>query len=344
MEMPGKSGRDPLTALRRTARPVTKSNQTLLPIGILAGVVATLLVLVAMSQPALASVLYAASALPILVAGLGWGNRTAVMAIVTAAALGAFLVSLPFALTMAIFTLIPAGWLSHLANLARPASEVGGPDDLLAWYPLSDILLHLCGLVTLAVIALGVVIGYGPDLTNEMVDMMTQALQTQDPTLIPDPAGLAQTKSMFVLMLPMIQGGLWVLLLFAAYYIATRLVSRSARALRPREDMPSALRMNRYAIFIFLAGILATFLGGVPAMVGATVCGTFGAGFLMAGFAGLHYRTKGKDWRLPVLVLAYLSSFMLLPALFILVLGIADTRRTIALTPGRDADQSNKPN
>jgi hypothetical protein len=149
---------------------------------------------------------------------------------------------------------------------------------------------------------------------------------------------------MFVLMLPMIQGGLWVLLLFTAYYLASRLVSRSARALRPREDMPSALRMNRNAIFIFLAGILLTFLGGVPAMIGATICGTFGAGFLMAGFAGLHFRSKGKDWRLPVLVLAYISSVMLLPALFILVLGLADTRRTIALTPGQGPDQSNEPN
>lgn len=321
---------------------VKTPKQTVLPIGILAGVVATLLVLVAMSQPALASVLYAASALPILIAGLGWGNRTAVVAIVTAAALGALLVSLPFALTMAVFTLVPAGWLSHLANLARPASEIGGPDDLLAWYPLSDILLHLCGLVTLAVIALGVVIGYGPELTNEMVDMMTSALQGQDPSLAPDPAALAQTKSMFVLMLPMIQGGLWVLLLFAAYYVASRVVSRSARALRPREDMPSALRMNRNAIFIFLAGILLTFFGGVPAMIGATICGTFGAGFMMAGFAGLHFRSKGKDWRLPVLVLAYISSVMLLPALFILVLGLADTRRTIALTPARDPNQSNE--
>ncbi|MCJ8519163.1 YybS family protein [Rhizobium tarimense] len=321
---------------------VKTPKQTVLPIGILAGVVATLLVLGAMSQPSFASVLYAASALPILVAGLGWGNLAAVTSIVMAAALGAAFVSVPFALTTAIFTLIPAGWLSHLANLARPASEVGGPDNLLAWYPLSDILLHLCGLVTLAVIALGVVIGYGPELTNEMVDMMTQALQGQDPTLAPDPAALAQTKSLFVLMLPMIQGGLWVLLLFAAYYIASRFVSRSARALRPREDMPSALRMNRNAIFIFLAGILLTFLGGVPAMIGATICGTFGAGFLMAGFAGLHFRSKGKDWRLPVLVLAYLSSLMLLPAFFILVLGLADTRRTIALTPARPSQDTNE--
>lgn len=308
-------------------------NQTVLPVGILAGVVATLLVLGAMSQLSFASLLYAASALPILVAGLGWGNRSAITAIITAGALGSLLVSPLFALTMAIFTLIPAGWLSHLANLARPASELGGPDNLLAWYPLSDILLHLCGLVTVAVIALGAFIGYGPEFTNQMIDAMTDALRTQEPSFVPDAEGIAQTKSMMVLTLPMIQGGMWVILLFAAYYLASRFVSRSPRALRPREDMPSALRMNRNAIFIFLAGILATFVGGVPAMIGATVCGTFGAGFLMAGFASLHFRSKGKDWRLPALVLAYLSSFLLLPAFLILVLGLSDTRRTIALTP-----------
>ena len=197
--------------------------------------------------------------------------------------------------------------------------------------------------VTLAMIALGVVIGYGPELTDELVDMMTSAFQAQDPSFAPDPESLAQTKQMFILMLPMVQAGLWVLMLFAAFYIAIRVVSRSPRALRPREDMPSALRMNRNAIFVFLAGILLTFLGGVPAMIGATIFGAFGAGFLMAGFASLHFRSKGKDWRLPALVLAYISSLLALPAFFILVLGLVDTRRTVALSPAREdqPEQSN---
>lgn len=314
--------------------------QTVLPTGILAGVVATLLVMGANAQSSLAAILYAASALPILIAGLGWGNRAAITGIVTAAILGAILVSPIFAVTMAVATLIPAGWLSHLANLARPASELGGPDHLVAWYPISDILLHLCGLVTIAVIALGVAIGYGPELVGQVVDAMTAAIQTQEPGLALDPAGVAQWKSTMLLMLPMVQGGMWVLFLFAAFYIAMRIVSRSGRALRPREDMPSALRMNRHAIFIFLGGIVLTFFGGVPAMVGATICGTFGAGFLMSGFATIHFRSQGKDWRLPVLILAYLSSMLVFPAFAILVLGLMDTRRTIALTPAKnDMDQ-----
>jgi hypothetical protein len=323
---------------------VTNKTQTVLPTGVLAGIVATLLVMGASAQSSFASVLYAASAMPILVAGLGWGNRTAIVGIVTAAVLGAVLVSPYFAVAMAAFTLIPAGWLSHLANLARPASELGGPDHLLAWYPISDILLHLCGLVTLAVIALGVAIGYGPELTAQMVDAMTGAFQAQEPAFTPDPASLDQTKAMMVLMLPLVQGGIWVMLLFAAFYFAVRIVSRSARAVRPREDMPSALRMNRHAIFIFLGGILLTFMGGIPAMIGATICGTFGAGFLMAGFASIHFRSQGKDWRLPVLVLAYLSSMLLLPAFAVLVLGLSDSRRTIALTPTKGGTDNNTPN
>jgi hypothetical protein len=307
--------------------------------GALAGITAALLVLGASVQLSFSAVLYAASALPILLVGLGWGNAAAISAVVTAAVLGAIAISPTFALMMTLVTLLPAGWLSHLANLARPASELGGPDHLMAWYPLSDILLHLCALVTLAVIVTGFMIGYGPDLVSQMVDALFTSFAQQQPEVSLDPAATAQTKSLLLLMLPAIQGAMWVVLLFAAYYIATRIVNASGRALRPREDIPSALRMNRNSIFVFLAGLAATFFGGVPAMIGATVVGTFGAGFLLSGFASLHFRTRGKDWRLPALILLYLASLILmLPAFFILVVGLSDTRKAIALTPNKDAD------
>ena len=315
-----------------------KLDGKLLMTGVLAGITAALLVLGATAQPSLASILYAASALPVLIVGLGWGNLASIAAIVTAAALGAVSVSPMFAIGMALFTLAPAGWLAHLASLARPASEIGGPDNLMAWYPLSDILLQLCAFVAAAVILLGIIIGFGPELTSQLVDALTTAMSTQDPAMLPDPAALEQLKRTMLLLLPIIQGGTWVILLFTMYYIAMRVVSASGRAQRPREDIPSALRMNRNAVFIFLAGILACFAGGVPPMIGATVCGTFGAGFLISGFASLHLRSRGKDWRLPVLVLAYLSAIMLLPLLIPLIIGLADTRRAVALTPAQRAD------
>ena len=315
-------------------------NAKMLGVGALAGLTAALLVFVAGRQPSsFSAVLYAASALPILLVGLGWGNMAAISAVITAAVLGAIAISPSFALMMTLVTLLPAGWISHLANLARPASELGGPDHLMAWYPLSDILLHLCGLVTFAVIVVGVMIGYGPELIDRLVDVLFTSVAQQQSDFAPDAAVIAQTKSLVLLLLPAIQGGMWVVMLFAAYYIATRIVAASGGGLRPREDIPSSLRMNRNTIFIFLLGLAATFLGGIPAMVGATVVGTFGAGFLLSGFAALHFRTRGKEWRLPALILCYLASLMLmLPAFFILVLGLSDTRKAIALTPNKDAD------
>nr|WP_202033535.1 DUF2232 domain-containing protein [Agrobacterium larrymoorei] len=317
-------------------------NQTVLISGILAGICAAFLTLGATAQSSMSFLLYAASAMPVLVAGLGWGNAAAIVAVLSAGFLGAIAVSPLFAVTIAIFTLVPAGWLSHLANLARPASELGGPDDLLAWYPLSGIVLHLCALITISVIILGTMIGYGPDLVSQMVDLMMSSVQTREPSFTPDATALAQTKSLLVLMLPMIQGGLWVILLFSAYYFASRMVRSFGKGLRPREDISAALRMHRNAIFIFLAGILMMFFGGTVAMIGAVVCGTFGAGFLMAGYASLHHRSKGKDWRLPVLVLAYLSAIFMFPLLIILVLGLSDVRSTISLTPTRNTEKTNE--
>ncbi|KQV63937.1 DUF2232 domain-containing protein [Rhizobium sp. Root1220] len=314
-------------------------NTKMLGLGALAGLTAALLVLGASLQPSFSAVLYAASALPILLVGLGWGNMAAASAVVTAAVVGAIAISPSFALMMTLVTLLPAGWISHLANLARPASELGGPDHLMAWYPLSDILLHLCALVTIAVIVVGVMIGYGPDLIDRMVDVLFTSVTQQQPDFAPDAATISQTKSLVLLLLPAIQGGMWVVMLFAAYYIATRIVAASGGGLRPREDIPSSLRMNRNTIFIFLVGLAATFVGGIPAMIGATLVGTFGAGFLLSGFAALHFRTRGKDWRLPALVLCYLASLLLMvPAFFILVLGLSDTRKAIALSPNKDAD------
>ena len=309
-------------------------NKTSLLTGALAGVTAALLSMGANTQSSLAIVLYAASALPILIAGLGWGNAAAITAIISAGVAAAALVSPYFALLILVVTLIPAGWLSHLANLARPATELGGPDGALAWYPLSDILSHLAGLVTAGMIIVGFIVGYDSGVSDRMVDIVIEAVKAQEPLYNPDAAAIAQIKSIFTLALPLIQGAVWVVMLFTAYYVATRIVQMSGKSLRPREDIPSTLRMHRNAIFIFLGGLVLTFLGGAPATIGALVCGTFGAGFLLAGFASFHFRTRGKSWRLPVLWIAYLSVLVFtIPAIFFLLTGLTDTRRTIAVTP-----------
>ncbi|ENN85797.1 putative transmembrane protein [Rhizobium freirei PRF 81] len=317
-----------------------KLNAKELGIGALAGLTAALLVYGATLQPLLFILFGALSALPILIVGLGWGNMAVIVAVVTAGIVGTIAQSTYFGLFVVLLALIPA-WLSHLANLARPASELGGPDHLMAWYPLSDIMLHLCALAAVVIVIVGAIMGYSADLVGQMIDLYVKIMDQQQPALQIDQVAIAKTKLLMLYAIPIAWGMIWVMMMLAAYYVATRIVAASKHNLRPREDIPSSLRMNRNAIFVFLAAIVIVFFGGVPGLIAAAVLGAFGAGFVVSGFASLHYRTRGKDWRLPALILCYLVCVLAtLPLFIILVLGLYDTRKAISLTPNKNADTS----
>ncbi|WP_174801217.1 DUF2232 domain-containing protein [Martelella limonii] len=323
----------------------TLTARTLL-IGVLSGVAAFALAYGAGVTVLFSTLLAAASALPILIAGLGYGLVPAIIGIVVAGALGLALASPFFALYTLAVTLIPAGWLSHLGNLARPASEIGGPEGLTAWYPLSDIMLHLCFAVTAALIVVGAVAGYGPDTTGQIIDAFTAALSEQNPELATDAAMIAQYKAMFSLMLPIVQGATSVILLFVAFHFASRIAISSGLSTRPREDVAQSLRMSTNAIYVFLAALVITFFGGTIGLIGAACLGAFGGGFLLAGLARMHLAARGKSWGVPVIILSYLSLIFTFPALVFITMGLLDTRRAIALSPSArnpNDDERNEP-
>lgn len=313
-------------------------------IGALAGLCSFMLAYAASMNLLFSTLLSAASALPILIVGLGWGNMAAIIGIVIGGALGATIASPFFALYILVSTLLPAGWMSHLGNLARPAREIGGPEGLTAWYPLSDIMLHLCGVVALGLIIVGAIAGYGPATTGAIVDAFMEALSTQDPQMAADPAMVAQLKRMIVVMVPMVQGAMSVIMLFVAYNIGTRIAAASGLTNRPREDVAQSLRMNRNAIYIFLSALVLTFFGGVIGLVGAVGLGAFGGGFMLAGLARMHFASRGQSWRLPVIILSYLSLLFTFPALIFVVMGLFDTRRAIPLSSGASSDGNNDTN
>ncbi len=307
-----------------------------LAIGALAGVTSALLVLGAQAGGSL--FLSSLSTLPILIAGLGYGSRPALLALV----LGSAVIALFYpaaGLATATLSFFPAFWISNLANLARPATEIGGPKDMLAWYPFANILLQICLLAAGVTVALGVLAHYDAELVGKMVDQVA-GMTAADPASPQMPAAdIDQLKRLMLHLLPASAGLSAVISQFFLYYIAARIVATSKRQVRPRENMPSSLRMNRNAIFVFLGSIFLSFAGGPPGLIGMACCGAFGGGFLLAGFGSLHFRTRGKGYRLPLLVLAYMSCLFVFPALIILVLGLTDTRQAIALTSAPGADQ-----
>ncbi len=321
-----------------------KLDRKIAALGLLAGITAALLVLGAVKSADLTFTLYAISTLPILIAGLGWGHGAAAIAVVTASLVTGLAVGPQAAILVTLVSFLPAGWISHLANLARPAVELGGPKDMLAWYPLPNILLQLCLLVSVSVVVTGVMIGYGPDLIDRLVETLLEASAGQPGAPVPDQAAIEQTKRILLHIVPPIQAMTWVIIQFSTYYLATRVVSSTGRPVRPRENMNSALRMNRNAIFLLLGALALSFVDGPLGLVGGTITGAFLAGFLISGFAVLHFRTRGKAWRLPLLILAYLAAFLtVLPGIIIMMLGLMDTRQAIALTSAPGAGSAQPP-
>lgn len=298
-------------------------------VGLLAGL-STALLLVSAGMPSLLSIFLAAAAtMPILIAGLGWSNLAAGIAVITAAAIVAVVTSPLAAGVTAVTTLLPAAWMAHLSNLARPADEVGGDEGAVIWYPLPEMLLRACVVVVIGLCVLGYAVGYGPELVERMVDSLVTSLGEGNAEFQPGAAAIAEIKSFTAFFIPIIQGATGVMILMASLYLASAIVRLSGLSKRPRDDVPMTLRMPRAGIFAFVVGLALTFAGGQLAYVGWAIVGAFGAGFALSGFAIAHAMTRGKPWRGMAIWLIYVSVVLFtLPLILFLFLGLADTARS----------------
>lgn len=320
--------------MTKTANPVV--------IGIIAGLVAAIGTLGSLSMPLFAQLLAMAA---LFMAGLGYGRVAGLVAVATAAiALGVYTSSL-FATLIFALTLLPAAVMSQLALLARPASEIGGPDEALAWYPLSDILL--AGAVITAVATITLLLLQPVDaLYSVVVDRAIEVIGQASPGTVVTPEQKAEVMAMLKTFGPVSQSFGNMIMLFAGFYFAMLILAAMKRNTRPREDIRVALRMSRASVAVFLAGVALMFVGGTAATIGASLAGATGAGFTLAGFAVIHNALRNKPFALPVLVLVYIIAFIIPPVVLLVALagGLANPRRAIALTPQKPSETSETPN
>lgn len=286
--------------------------------------------------------LFMLSPLPVIAAALAWGPQASVVAALTCFAISAALTGLPGGVVVALVIALPAGLMGYLANLARPAEEVGGPEGRLVWYPLSDILF----LTTLAVaggfIALGVIHGYGLEFGQQMARQLMNMMREADPQLQFVDGAEERLASLLTNIMPAVQPAIWSLILLANFYVAGLLVRFSGRLHRPADDWPTALRMPRVALVLFGAAMLAAFAPGGFGHAASAVAGAAAAGFVAAGYALAHARTRGKPGRLLILWLVYIASaFLSFPLIAFLIAGLFDTRRQVTVSSGPGASNSN---
>ena len=303
-------------------------------IGALAGAATALLCLGLAGGSALAVVLFFISPVPLMIAGLGFGLKSALVGAFIALAGTVAFANGMVAVLVALAIAAPACASSYWLNLARPAEEIGGPQGNLAWYPLADVLFAVALMTGLAYVVIGAMIGFGPEVSAELADQLVAQLQTTNPEVVFTPEGRESLRVFLETWVPLVQPFFWMLTLTLSIYLALAVAQRSGLVKRPKEDWPLALRMPRSATFAFLAAVLASFAPGAIGHAGSSFAGALAAGFLMAGFAMTHARLRGNPGRFFILLLAYLSVLVVAaPALIFFIAGVFGAGRHIPLTP-----------
>lgn len=309
-------------------------------IGLVAGLATALLCLGVATGSGLSVTLYLLSAVPIMVAGLGWGLRASLIAVAVSSIAVVMLANTQTAIFVLLTTSLPGAATSYWLTLSRPAEEVGGPEGQFVWFPLSDVLLRLCVMVGAAFIFIGAMVSYGPEMLDPIVDQVVERVQLTDPEFEFTAAARAELVTMLTALVPFIQPLMWTMILVGNIYIAMKISRASGQLKRPQDDFPTELYMPKMALVMFAGALVLSFLSGSIGFIGSALSGGLFAGFMLAGFALFHAFSRGKPWRTPALIIVYGSTFfMLLPALLLFLAGLFAAAQRISIS-----NQPNQPN
>ncbi|WP_019905377.1 DUF2232 domain-containing protein [Methylobacterium sp. 77] len=330
-----------------------------LGIGIGAGLVSALLFGVLLKGTMLSIVLYLLAPLPILIVGLGWSHKAALVAAVTGAVALSFLQ--PFlGLGFLAYLALPAWWLAYLALLGRPNA-----DGTMEWYPTGRLLAWTAGTAGLAFVAIAVIASPNYDTFQRQIREMSRMLvktqgqarpkppaaapaeapstppgtpstQAETPSTPaereatpPAESGTDQQNAVADAIAAIAPGlatqGLAVLLTFYLW-AAARIVRISGRLPRPWPDIPSTT-MPRPVLGILAGAFVLALVPGYPGVLGIALIGALTAAFAIQGLAAFHDRSRGRPGRLALLFGLYLILFFTqgVALLALTMFGLADT-------------------
>ena len=286
-----------------------------------AGLASALLFATLASGSAFALVLFYFAALPVLIAGLGWGHYAGAFA----GTIGALALSIALRSQLGMFFFfsvgLPAWILSYLAVATLPARD--GDDEPYRWTDPGTI-LSVIGLGAILLTLIGIVVLFGLDFDAYQASLR----QSVDRALVQMalPSGDGQILGAFMAAaLPIAAAIIWTFVTTFNLYVAAKIVRASGRLARPWPDL-AALRLPKLAAGAMLFGSLASFLPGIAGHVGVIVLSVGLAVFALAGFALAHDMTRGWGMRGFALGLLYALTFVIgWPMIFVAMAGLADT-------------------
>ena len=293
-------------------------------IGIGAGAATALLFASVASGSLISVLLFYLAPLPILIAALGWSHWAALIAAVFASAglatvFGSFMF-LAFLLGIGL----PAWWLGYLALLGRPTGQPA-PNDM-EWYPAGNLVVWAAILGALIVIAALINFGAGEgDFRNAMRNAIERMLRMQMRAPKGPPLDINRTVEILMAVLPPAAAVVTTITNMLNLWLAGRIVLVSGRMKRPLPDL-SAMKFPPYAPLLTGAALAASFLPGMVGTAGLVLATAMLVAFAVLGLAVLHTITRGVNARMLLLGSVYASVIVMLwPALFLILLGLADT-------------------
>lgn len=306
-------------------------------VGIGAGLVSALLFAVVITGSSLAALLYSAAPLPIFIASLGWNHRSGLVATLAGALAVAVALSPTGGIAFALIIGLPAWWIAYLALLAR-----GDANGAVEWYPLGDLMLWIAATAALATVGSALVMTTDFDAyrmaTSRMIENLLNEMVRARLISLPAEVNLKEFAQDLAPAVPLGIGASFVTTITANLWLAARAVKLSDRLPRPWPFIPSTSLPRRALLLLVAAGVLVA-VGGFVGLAATAFVGALFAAFMFSGLCLLHDLSRGRPWRLPMLISVYVSLVVMQAVLtpLLALVGLVDTafglRKRAALPP-----------
>jgi hypothetical protein len=312
----------------------------LLAIG--AGLISAVVFASATTGPLAMSILLSlVTPLPIFLAGLAAGSRSAAIAglagTVLILTIGAGTAALIFAASQAL----PVVLLVHLASLNR---EAEGETE---WYPIGRIVIAAALIAaTLSMLTLFLLAGNEESVRGAlraMLEPFVKYVRDNMPEASdPGPGLIEQATDDAFALLPAVMALATSVTLLFNMWLAGRITLASGQLRRPWPDI-AAMSYPTGTPLILAAATAAALLPGWVGRIATSFAGPLFLAYLLMGLAIVHYITRGQPWRPFALWALYAALVIMgsLASLALVVLGLAESvwpLRRMVRPPPRSPD------
>ncbi|WP_316861255.1 DUF2232 domain-containing protein [uncultured Cohaesibacter sp.] len=314
-------------------------------IGIVAGLCTALLNLsgYAGGMVGLGIILVVISPLPLMIASLGWGSFTGLIAVASAGVTLAVILGPIAGLLFLILNCIPPWWLARLAALSRQNDG----SETLEWYPTERILGWIVGIAALTSLAMFIPFGFSLEKYQDAIAALMKQIYEAQQGSLPGAASLTLQDVVTIVswLAPTASAITVVYSSVLNLYLAGKITQKSGHLSRPWPDLHQ-VRVPVTAVFLFTVSLGAFFLlDGLPGIIAQILTSSLGAALLLVGLSVLHFMTRSSPARTFILWTAYLLLFfMQWIGVLLVILGAGDVlfniRARMSAKPNRLPDNS----